>query len=427
MKITHNSIRGVCVALALPIICASCSDDSSCYNEENNGHIYSSKIEIPASGNISFENDEYNSNDNLNRFSFDFFKSIIEESEKVSDSSISENVVVSPFSASFALALLANSGDSMTTDAITQLLGQKDLNCLNSTLNKLIRYLSYSGNGTHSNVANAVWYNNSLTPSKEWESTLNTDLYAFVSPIDFNDPNSVTIVNDWCSVNTNGMIDDFVSGFDPLMPICLLNAIYFEGKWIEPFKTDLTTEESFQGSDTTGKVKMMHSSSLLWYGKSTSSEWVSVPFAGNAELILMLPEEGINASEFITNITSEQLINTLSNKEVSMVSLSMPKMEFDSTIDITTSLVSMGVPVSTKLSKMGIDGIANTSMKQKLSSVLDEDGAKVAAVTGSSYGFNPDDYEDVKEVSISFDRPFVFLVRNTQTETVILAGMINNL
>src|SRR4051794_5581152 len=65
-------------------------------------------------------------------------------------------------------------------------------------------------------------------------------------------PLDASAVNAWAAEKTHGMIRQIVDGFDPDEKLALTDAIYFEGKWVHPFK--VLGPRPFQGA---GECTMM--------------------------------------------------------------------------------------------------------------------------------------------------------------------------
>ena len=64
---------------------------------------------------------------------------------------------------------------------------------------------------------------------------------AELAGVDFENPKSAQTINDWADEKTHGKIQNVVQfPFDPNTRLILANAIYFKGKWAEPFDKSKT-------------------------------------------------------------------------------------------------------------------------------------------------------------------------------------------
>ncbi len=61
----------------------------------------------------------------------------------------------------------------------------------------------------------------------------NADYYnASAYESDFSDPKTVKDINNWVKLNTGNTIDKIIDKTDPLTVMYLINAVYFEDKWM---------------------------------------------------------------------------------------------------------------------------------------------------------------------------------------------------
>ena len=116
--------------------------------------------------------------------------------------------------------------------------------------------------------------------------------------------------------------------------------------------------------------------------------------------------------------------------------LSLPKFKVESSADISNILHELGLPVTFNLDKMGVKDqsgrIVNGTaiVRQKTSAGIDEKGAEAAAITDAEIivtSSGNSNQEEMKEVALAFDRPFLYFIENTKTGTILLAGVVNNL
>lgn len=94
---------------------------------------------------------------------------------------------------------------------------------------------------------------------------------------------------------------------------------------------------------------------------------------------------------------------------------------------MTSLLQSKGVATkAVDLGKIGIPVIGEINLKHKTATSIDEDGATMAAVTAALWtGELPDQGEPI-DLTLKFDRPFVYTVTNVNTGSCIMAGYVAN-
>jgi serpin B len=71
---------------------------------------------------------------------------------------------------------------------------------------------------------------------------------AEVAGLNFDDPNSVDIINGWVAGRTHDKIEKIISQISPDHVMFLINAIYFNGTWVYEFDKEHTHDSYFTGS-----------------------------------------------------------------------------------------------------------------------------------------------------------------------------------
>src|SRR3974390_1740748 len=102
-------------------------------------------------------------------------------------------------------------------------------------------------------------------------------------------------MNAWASEKTRGKITGVADGMiNPLTELFIANAVYFKGKWEEPFDGKLTKNRVFHLRD--GKqqqVPMMEQSRRFDYRRGTGYEAVRLEYQGWAlGMYVFLPDAG---------------------------------------------------------------------------------------------------------------------------------------
>lgn len=332
-----------------------------------------------------------------------------------------KNMSVSPVSVSICLAMVANAVDDANAQAIAKALGYTDLQALNELCAKLLTYLPDSRQGAELLLANSLWYHLIYNISDPYTNLLKETFGAEIAAADFDAPATVDLINKWCSDNTNGKIDQLTDELNG--DVCWINALYFAGMWDTPFDKSLTHTAPFNTPDGVKEVDMMHRDMLCNYTKTDVYHSVSIYFKGeNIRLTLYLPDEGKSLQQLLSSIDSDAVTGGKAN-----LHLDLPKFNVESEIDMTSLLQSKGVATkAVDLGKIGIPVIGEINLKHKTATSIDEDGATMAAVTAVLWtGELPDQGEPI-DLTLKFDRPFVYTVTNVNTGSCIMAGYVAN-
>ena len=408
--------------VGLAVLLAACSSDKAeepvvpVPDPEPNTEINDTRVPLDTLNNIEFTAQEAAANDALNEFGVRFLNTVIEKYE------VGENIAVSPFSAFTCMTIGANTMNADFERSVLEILGQNDAAVLNSTVNKLIRFLPSRANGNELWVANSAWVSDKITPSEAWTQNLQSTFFSSIHSVDFMDVLGVKgEVDNWCNINTNGLIPAMPTTYNLNSKVLLANALYFAGQWSEKFDKSLTTTENFRGIAGTTAVAMMHQDGIKQYKRGSNYQGVSVTM-GNTELIVLLPDENVSVAEVAKSLTAADF-NCM---ESAYVKLSMPRFDVR-TVLMPKIFEAMGLPDESVIAMMGFDSKTPTMMMQQAFTSIDEDGAKVGAVTIlGNLGADVGEFEP-KEITFTVDRPFLYVIRNMTTDTVLITGVIKNI
>lgn len=383
--------------------------------------------EIPVSNEIDLTIDEDRVNQGLNSFAFDFLNEVALSGDGRDDGA---NLCVSPLSASFALAMLANSADDKISGQISGILGTEALSTLNSTTNKLLRYMPSRRSGARLELVNSAWYHDDYVVSETYEDNMERTFYAEVNGRDFDDPATLDFINGWCNEKSHGMIPSILENLSARQIFILANALYFSGKWNKPFEVSDTRDMEFTGTVSKSIVKMMHSERNASYMENDLADAAVMYFDGNTRFVALLPKDGRTAEDLAESMKHSDFRSLIAKPDVGII-LDMPRFRMSNSCErLYDIFVEMGLSDVMTLDKMGLSNVSPEAMFaiQKTAIQLDEKGAELAAVTvigGDTMAPPPIDEPEVKH--LIFDRPFLFFVENTVTGTILMAGLVNNL
>jgi len=191
----------------------------------------------------------------------------------------------------------------------------------------------------------------------------------------------------------------------------------------------MTEDEPFyllDGSKVT--VPMMKQTKMFNYAEGQDYQAVELPYDGSElSMIILLPREG-QFKTFEKSLDPRRLDEIVSKLEYAQVALKMPKFEFESDFSLKEVLVAMGMPIafSGDADFSGMTGnrdlfIADVIHKAFVS--VDEAGTEAAAATAVVM---PTAMPPQELVEVTVDRPFVFLIHDIETGTILFIGRIVN-
>ena len=114
--------------------------------------------------------------------------------------------------------------------------------------------------------------------------------------------------------------------------------------------------------------------------------------------------------------------------ETDAVTLTMPLFEFESEFSLVDTLAEMGMPdaFDGRADFSGMTGSRDLSISEVVHQAfvsVDEEGTEAAAATAvvmllGGFGEEP--------IAVTVDRPFIFLIRDTGTRTILFLGRVSN-
>jgi serpin B len=282
-------------------------------------------------------------------------------------------------------------------------------------------------------IGNAIWGQQGMPFQPSFLSTLANGYGAPLQQVDFaTDPGGATsTINQWVANQTQGAIPSLFhpGDLDASTRLVLANAVYFKGTWATAFDPSATRPRPFTLSDgTVVSTPTMTANVGLSHGSGPGFSVVELPYRGNQiAMDFLLPDGALSALE--SSLTASTLLSALGSLSYqTKVQLFVPKFSFDTRVVLNPVLEGMGMrdvfsPNTANLS--GIDGRQDLYVSlavQKAMVEVDEQGTVAAAATGTGVTATI----AVLPTTITIDHPFLFLIRDTSTGSVIFMGRVED-
>ena len=339
-----------------------------------------------------------------------------------------ENICLSPLSAQFAMAMVANGAEGKTR---TEILDAMQFgNNANANSRKLLDDISektvWNEHGDV-RIANSIWIKEGFDVSQEFIDTNKEYFDALVESVPFNQ-GTVKRVNDWCNENTNGKIPTILDRFTDSDRMLLINALYLKAAWSKPFQEENTTEKTFttEKGDEIEVPTMMIRNNESYYSDNMVS-MVSKRLQGGYTMLFILPAEGVKCNE-AAEYVAKDFDAFLQKMEVRNVLLSLPKFTTDFGMSLKPILANLGIKRAFG-SKAQFGGISDEALfisdvVQKTYINVNEKGTEAAAVTMAIAGALS--MRPPKTEVITFDRPFIYAIIKDNGSHIMFAGKVGN-
>lgn len=345
-----------------------------------------------------------------------------------------QNIFLSPYSAAAALQMVANGAAGQTKTEMQRVLGTTDLSAEEiGAANKMI---SQSLNTGNTNVilttANAIWIQKGFSVKPDFIAMNQRFFGATVDSLDFKDPQVVNVINDWASEKTHGKITRIADGLDPIYTrLFLANAVYFKGKWADPFEVKATRDQSFYLRDGSQKnVPMMTKSKTFTYRRGADYQAVRLPYEDeNLAMYVFLPD---------TNSSPEKLLGLLNGRTWEKITkpgfsekegtLELPRFKMEYKVKLNQPLQALGMKSAFDMKKADFSGIAPqlyiSTVLQKTFVEVKEEGTEAAAVTGIVMMAGAAPMPKPNPFEMIVNRPFLFLIEDSKTGTILFIGTV---
>ena len=348
-----------------------------------------------------------------------------------------KNSMISPSSVCFALGMTANGSSGETLNEFENLLGKKGINIndLNSYYNSLATKLTDTKDGKLS-IANSIWYNSAdknLNIKNNFLQT-NANYYnASAYGADFSKPDTVSDINNWVKSKTGNTIDKIIDKTNPTDIMYLINAVYFDQQWDEPYKAGNVRKDSFELMDgKTESVDFMSSTETAYIKDDKAQGFIKPYKGGNYSFVALLPNKGINIYDYVSSLTGEKFLklinNTSSDKEIHA---SLPEFNSEYEISLIEPLKQIGLKKcfsSTeanfrKMADYNSENIYVGDVFHKTFITVSEQGTKASAVTKVDMSVGAC---NSPSISIYLNRPFVYAIIDNETKLPLFMGIMVN-
>jgi serpin B len=385
-------------------------------------------------------------NDN-NQFTLNFLKTVndVDKSGK--------SFIFSPLSITYVLGMVNDAATGETEKELEQTLGfhEGGIKAVNEYCKKLIDGLPKVDERVKLNIANAIFLNKNYTLKSQFGQDMQTYYDAKAEALDFSSPQTLSLINSWCSDKTNGMIPTILDEVNPNMMSYLLNAIYFKADWASKFDQNNTREETFAKENGSTELPMMHQNVLIQYMNNDIFSAVKIPYgSGLWNMMVLLPEEGKTTDDVINHFATcglsgvEGLICQITEDNIATmkknyfspyeVDLKLPRFETSSDTDklgIEGGLVglmkNMGINLAfdsyfAEIPNMCEVPVYIAMMRQKAKIKVNEEGSEAAAVTVAGMIENSAMPMEYPKATFHANRPFVYVIQEASSGVILFVG-----
>lgn len=363
--------------------------------------------------------DAYNEEDTLTamNFSLELFK--MNESAK--------NTLVSPISILTALSMTANGAKENTREQMEEVFGLSP-DTLNQLLNLYIRKLP-DEKKLKVSMANSIWFRKGgrIEVLPDFLQT-NANYYGAKIYRSAFDQSTLTAINDWVDIETDGMIKDILDEIPDEAVMYLINALSFEAEWEKIYAENEISVGEFTAEDGMKQnVDMMYGEETRYLKDTKATGFIKNYAEGSFAFVALLPDEGTSVSEYLQSLTGESLQNLMKNAENTTVFTMMPKFKSEYSVEMSEILKEMGMADAFDENLADLSGIGTSPegnlfisrVIHKTAIEVNEKGTKAGAATVVEVAPTS---AAMETYSVKLDRPFIYLIIDTESYLPLFIG-----
>jgi serpin B len=380
------------------------------------------------------------------------------------------NLVFSPASIEIALAMARGGAKGTTATEMDRVLHSPGWDGLASGLNSLDRALSSRGASWSDGegakqltlrLANAPFAQRGWNIETQYLDALGAAFGAGLRLVDYvRDAEAArATINGWVRDRTAGRIKELLARdqVTPATRIALVNAIYLKAQWAIPFYDSETKDAAFTapgGRRLSVPTMQLFGGPEVPYARSSGWQATELLYADprssqHLAMLLVRPDDlasfeaGLNAAKLqsiVSAIASERVRNgrmvkcpNVPYEEVNCYPYSLgvylPRFKAATHADLIPALKALGMKVAFDPGAADFSGISKQerifigAVVHEANIDVDEKGTEAAAATAvvGDTGGGP---SPIKELSLRFNKPFLFFVRDVDTGAILFMGRV---
>ena len=363
-----------------------------------------------------------------NEFAFDLMRQIAVEDD---------NVVISPFSISTALAMTYAGARGNTRDEMSDVMHfSRDQEGFHPSFGQYLNSLKRRAEGEiELNIANSLWAQEDYHFLDSYFETVERYYHSKTFQVDFvtNREQVRQDINQWVFVETGENIEDLIAPgvFTDDTRLVLVNAIHFLGAWLKEFDKELTREDIFHLRDGERvRTDFMFRNDTLPYYRSDDLQALEVPYTGKGfSMLFVLPAEESSLEELEAKLNAEGFANLNQQLTETELQVIIPPFKARTKTDLEDVLMSMGmvVPFNRFADFSGMTGDQDLKIDKVIHEAMievGEEGTEAAAATAvviirkTAIGPEP--------TIFNANRPFLFFLKDNEDHSILFAGRVMN-
>jgi len=338
------------------------------------------------------------------------------------------NQLLSPLGVSMAFTMTAAGAKGDTLAEMLSALGYGGLDLAAAVAQNRLAFenLYRDEPGLQVLLANSLWCLDDYPFHQAFLDSSAKDFFASIRAVrsaDGADP--LALINAWASDRTKGLVPKVLDRIEPNVVLILVNALYFQGEWLNPFGSKDTKAGTFTKRDgTTVTADFLWKNDELRVRETDDALSVAIPYKGGMSMVVTLPK-----GDAAFDATQQALLADVldwTGWTSQDIGLGLPKFSFDAAIDLPDYMESLGMKKAFVMGDADFSVMSPRALEddmyvaaavQKSFISVTEKGTEAGAATAVSMG--------VKSLprQVAFDRPFWFAIVDAQGVPLFLGSV----
>lgn len=254
------------------------------------------------------------------------------------------NIFFSPISIHACLSLTAQGSGGGTKQELIKALNVHSVEETADGYKTLMSRLN-SIEDINLHLANKVYVKDSYKLNETYKNALTKYFASEIDALDFsNQTEAAQKVNSWVESKTNDKIKNLIKPNDLNQDtrLVLVNAIYFKGRWAQPFRVQDTTPDKFYINETDSiNVLMMHQTKkhMCREDRELNAKIIELPYVNrDVCLVIILPNKRNGIAEVEDKLREVDLTKIIQDLRKYEVMLSLPRFKMETSINLNEPL-----------------------------------------------------------------------------------------
>ncbi|XP_056139413.1 serpin H1b [Lampris incognitus] len=340
-----------------------------------------------------------------------------------------ENILISPVVVASSLGIVALGGKASTASQVKTVLSADSLKDeqLHAGLSELLTEVSDAKTrNTTWKISNRLYGPSSVSFADNFVKSSKKHYNYDHSKINFRDKRgAVNSINDWATKSTGGKLPEVTKDVQSTDGAMIVNAMFFKPHWDEKFHEKMVDNRGFlvTRSFTVG-VPMMHRTGVYDFYEDTEHgvNVLNMPLGQKQTSMIFIMPFHLEPLERLEKLLTRKQVDTwLSKMTQTAVAISLPKVSIEVSHNLQKHLANLGLTEAVDKAKADLSNISGK--KDLYLSEVFHASALELDTEGNPIDTSIFGTEKLRNPKLFYvDHPFIFLVKDNKTNSILYIG-----